>query len=45
MFELENLKKFAKNHPVITIVGCGVYGIILGLCIAHDLRYYGIIKK
>lgn len=41
MFELENLKKFAVNHPVLTIMGAG----ILGLCIAHDLRYYGIIKK
>lgn len=45
MFELENLKKFAKNHPVITLSCCWLYGFILGLCIIHDLRYYGIIKK
>lgn len=36
MFSFENVKKFAKNHPVITF---------LGLCIVHDLRYYGLIKK
>lgn len=42
---IQKLKQFAVKHPVITILGCGVYGIILGLCIAHDLRYYGIIKK
>lgn len=45
MFELNNLKTFAKNHPVLTIVGAGFYGIVLGLCIAHDLYYYNIIKK
>lgn len=45
MFELENLKAFAKNHPVIALLGCWLYGVILGLCIIHDLRYYGIIKK
>ena len=45
MFSFENVKKFAKNHPVITFLGCFLYGFILGLCIVHDLRYYGIIKK
>ena len=45
MFELENLKTFAKNHPVITLLCCWLYGVILGLCIVHDLRYYGLIKK
>lgn len=44
MFSFENVKKFAVKHPVLTIVGAGVYGIVLGLCIAHDLRYYKIIK-
>lgn len=46
MFSFENVKKFAKkNHPVITLLGCLLYGFILGLCIVHDLRYYGLIKK
>ena len=45
MFELKNVKKFAVDHPVITFLGCFLYGVILGLCIIHDLRYYGIIKK
>lgn len=45
MFELENLKAFAKNHPVIMLLFCWLYGVILGLCIVHDLRYYGLIKK
>lgn len=45
MTRVEKLKTFAVNHPVITFLGCFVYGFILGLCIIHDLRYYGIIKK
>lgn len=45
MFELKNVKKFAVDHPVITFLGCWLYGFILGLCIVHDLRYYGLIKK
>lgn len=45
MFSFENVKKFAKNHPVITFLGYFLYGFILGLCIVHDLRYYGLIKK
>lgn len=44
MTRVEKLKTFA-NHPVITFLGCFVYGFILGLCIVHDLRYYGLIKK
>lgn len=43
MFSFENVKKFAKNHLVITFLGCFLYGFILG--IVHDLRYYGLIKK
>lgn len=45
MTRVEKLKTFAKNHPAITFLGCFLYGFILGLCIVHDLRYYGIIKK
>ena len=45
MFELKNVKKFAVDHPAITFLGCFLYGFILSLCIIHDLRYYGIIKK
>ena len=42
---IQKLKQFAVDHPVITFLGCWIYGFILGLCIVHDLRYYGIIKK
>lgn len=42
---IEKLKTFAKNHPIITLLCCWLYGVILGLCIVHDLRYYGLIKK
>ena len=45
MFKLENLKKFASNHPTLTLVGVGIYGIILGACIVRDLYHYNIIKK
>lgn len=42
---IQKLKQFAVNHPVLTFLGCWLYGFILGLCIVHDLRYYGLIKK
>lgn len=45
MFEVKNLKKFAVNHPTLTLVGVGLYGIILGVCIVRDMYHYGIIKK
>ncbi len=45
MTRVEKLKTFAVNHPVITFLGCFVYGFILGLCIIHDLRYYSLRNK
>lgn len=45
MFKLENLKNFAIKHPTLTLVGAGIYGIILGACIVRDLYHYNIIKK
>lgn len=45
MFKLENLKKFAINHPYITILMSGIYAAILVACVIHDLKYYGFIKE
>lgn len=45
MTRVEKLNQFVVKHPVITLLFCWLYGVILGLCIVHDLRYYGLIKK